>query len=86
MTEDAYTHRNGETETPALTGRYWLWGHMPMGEGWGYDFGPYDDIPLWVDVETRVVVVGDDYGLPLDKFEGRFWGPVQMPVSPWEKN
>lgn len=83
-----YSHRNGETEPPTISGRYWLKGHMPQGtkdEPWGYDFGEHEDVPYEIDAERGMIDLdGTCYRKPIFAFVGQFWGPVQMPVPPWK--
>lgn len=88
MTE--YIHRNGETEPPTEEGHYWLEGKMEKGRSggvpWFYEFGKgHDTLPFYVWPHMDRIYLDDSYTEPLSKFVGRFWGPVSMPVPPWEQ-
>jgi hypothetical protein len=70
----AYTHRNGETEPPTQQG---MFGFRPSSnsEGWIVDV---------VEVNgrlERIMSYSDDETMPIDEFDGQWWGPI---TGPWD--
>lgn len=64
-----YTHRNGETEPPTVKGNYWFKGILLFIDSPGRER------------EETSLVVNVSLDFMLDKYVGRWWGPV---MPPWE--
>lgn len=78
---ERYSHRNGETEPPTEEGYFWLEGNsgrIEFGKGWG------TSQPHYVFPRANCIHLDRDNTIRLSSFTGRFWGPVTMPVTPWE--
>lgn len=73
-----YSHRNGETLTPEVSGLYWFKGLFE-----GYDFEPavirvtVGDYPF-----PCLELVACDEPIAAQEFAGEWYGPL---VSPWDK-
>lgn len=76
MSDDAYSHRNGETDAPTKRGYYWFSG-MAGDE-------PYEDmitVLQWASGENLVAMGADTTDLL--EFKGKWFGPI---VPPWDSD
>ena len=80
MSDQQYSHRNGETEPPTTAGEFWFDG---AGIASSHVYKWRDRFS--VERHNGVLCVFDDDGyplLPVTSMAGRWWGPI---MPPWEQ-
>lgn len=75
-----YSHRNGETEPPTITGWYWL-KQSRRSRQYKPDLSWL--IFVWRGTEKIWRVDGNKEHYLLETIRGQWWGPVTMP---WQAN
>lgn len=77
----AYSHRNGETETPTLPGLYWFQGTRTHGRN--HAEARRVSFADMVTVDEDGAVNPNEYLTSrVLTWDGQWWGPVQ---APWEQ-
>lgn len=75
MSAKQYSHRNGETEPPTVAGKYDF-----FGKRYGHHLGAKSRELVVVD-SFGVLGVMEAYPVGFEHYEGRWWGPVEVPEA-----
>lgn len=77
-----YSHRNGETEPPEISGWYWFTGEVNETHG-GFKTEGQGETVLFDDEYGCIWFQGDNAGYYPSSCIGKWWGPL---VPPWASN
>lgn len=83
-----YSHRNGESDPPALTDHYYWFSHADVNttgvlQDLVYVFSAEEDMPSYIYFEDSLFAEITNNGrIALVDLRGQWWGPI---IPPWEQ-